>query len=251
MTIPEELLPVIEWWEKDGRQTVAVLAVAAAVAAGYYGFKGWRESRAAAASESLLVATQTEELEEALAGYSGTASGPALRMRLAKKYYDSERYEEALAEYEKLDGAAPDGFDDVPAVGRAQCLEALGRFEEALKAFDAFADAKPKSFLALSARIGAARCVAQLGEREKALERLASVKDGLAADDSSGRELVDSASALVRRWEKREAKTLFDAADAAAKQIEEIPAAAEPSPAAAVETPADAAPAEAEKPAAE
>ena len=28
MTIPEELLPVVEWWEKDGKKALAVLALA-------------------------------------------------------------------------------------------------------------------------------------------------------------------------------------------------------------------------------
>ena len=151
--------------------------------------------------------------------YGGTKSGPALRMRLAKAYFDAERYEEALAEYERMDGSAPEGFEDVPSVGRAECLEALGRLEEAVKSYDAFAEAKPKSFLALTARLGAARCVAQLGDKAKALERLAAVKETV-GDDESAKTLVESAEALVKRWEKREKTTLFDAADAAAKQIE-------------------------------
>ena len=230
MNIPEELVPVVEWWEKDGKQTVAILAVAGIAVAGWYGWKGWSESREARASEALLTAAQAEDLESAVANYGGTKAGPALRMRLAKRYFDSERYEEALAEYEKLDGSAPEGFDDVPSVGRAECLEALGRTEEALKSYDAFAEAKPKSFLALTAKIGAARCVAQLGDKTKALERLAAAKAELAGDDTS-KALVESAEALVKRWEKRERKTLFDAADAAAKQAEETVAAAAEIPA--------------------
>ena len=43
MTIPEELLPVVEWWEKDGKKTLAVLALAGIAAGGYFGWKAWRE----------------------------------------------------------------------------------------------------------------------------------------------------------------------------------------------------------------
>ena len=49
---------------------------------------------------------------------------------------------------------------------------------------------------------------------------------------------VEAATALVKRWEKREKRTLFDAADAAAKQLEA--AAEEAAPA--VEAPAVEAP---------
>lgn len=248
MRIPEELIPVIEWWEKDGKQTVAIVAVAAIAVAGYYGWKGWRDARAVKASDALLTATAVEDIEGAVAEYGGTKSGPALNMRLAKAYFEAERFEEALAAYEKLDGCAPEGFEDVPSVGRAECLEALGRYEEALKSYDAFVDAKPKSFLALTARLGAARCVAQLGDKAKALERLASVKETV-GDDETAKTLVESAEALVRRWEKREKTTLFDAADAAAKQIEADAAA--PVAEVPAEIPAVEAPAEVSAPAAE
>ena len=48
--IPEELLPVIEWWEKNGKQAIVTVVVAAVVAAGYYGFKSHQESQRKAAS---------------------------------------------------------------------------------------------------------------------------------------------------------------------------------------------------------
>jgi len=219
MNIPEELLPVLEWWEKDGKQTVAILLVAGLAVAGYYGVKGWRDGRRIAAADSLMTAYTAEELEDAVAGYGSTQSGASLRMRLAKKYFDAERYQEAFDVYAALEGSAPDGFEDVPAVGKAQCLEALGKFDEAVRAYDAFAEAKPKSFLALTAQLGAARSVAASGDKAKALERLEALKKSLEGDDAAVSR-VEATLSLVKRWEKREAKTLFDAADAAAKQLD-------------------------------
>ena len=219
MNIPEELLPVVEWWEKDGKQTVAILLVAGLAVAGYYGVKGWRENRRLAASDALMTAYTAEELEEAVANYGSADSGAALKMRLAKKYFDTERYQEALDAYKALEKSAPDGFEDVPAVGAAQCLEALGRFGEAAKAYDDFVEKKPKSFLALTAQLGSARSLAASGDKAKALERLEALKKDLEGDDAASSR-VESTIALVKRWEKREAKTLFDAADAAAKQLD-------------------------------
>lgn len=228
MNIPEELLPVVEWWEKDGKQTVAILLVAGLAVAGYYGVKGWRESRRIAAADSLMTAYTAEDMEEAVANFGSTQSGASLKMRLAKKYFDTERYQEALDVYTALEGSAPDGFEDVPSVGKAQCLEALGKFDEALQAYDAFAEAKPKSFLALTAQLGAARSIAASGDKAKALEKLEALKTSLEGDDTAVSR-VEATIGLVKRWEKREAKSLFDAADAAAKQLDaEAPKAEEP-----------------------
>lgn len=100
-------------------------------------------------------------------------------------------------------GATPDGFADVPAVGRAQCLEALGRFEEAQAAFDAFAQsAATNGYLTLSAQLGAARCLAQQGKKDEALKRIAALKDAT-KDDAAAAMRVEAAESLVSRFEKK------------------------------------------------
>lgn len=224
MTIPEELLPVIEWWEKDGKQTLAIVAVCGLAVLGYYGVKNYRAAQADAAAVALMDATGVDELAEAASRYEGTKAGPALRLRLAKAYFDAEKYEEALDLYEKLDGRAPEGFANAPAVGKAMCLEALERYDEAKAAFEAFADAQPKSYLALTAQLGAARAVAAGGDKAKALEMLAALKESV-KDDELAVARVEAATSLVKRWEKRAKRSLFDAADAAAQQLEAAAAA--------------------------
>ena len=67
----------------------------------------------AAASDALVSAYTTEEIEDAVAKFAGSATEGALKLRLAKSYFDAGRYEEALAQYEALVGNAPDGFADV------------------------------------------------------------------------------------------------------------------------------------------
>ena len=215
--IPEELLPVVEWWEKDGKQTVALLVVVALAVAGYYGWKNWKETRRIAAADALVTSYGTEDLEGAVAEFGGTEAGPALKMRLAKNYFDNEKYQEALDVYESLKGNAPDGFEGVPEVGAAESLAALERYDEAIAAYDDFLAKGTNSFLALTARIGAAYALAGKGDKAKALERLEAAKSDLGSD-AAALSRIDAAVDFVKRWEKRAAVSLFDAADAAAKK---------------------------------
>ena len=194
-----ELVPLVEWWEKDGKSTATWLLVAAIAVAGWYGWKNHRAAMKAAASDAVVNAYTTEEIEEAVSKFSGTATAGALKLRLAKNYFDNGRYEEALAQYEALEGQAPDGFADVPAVGKAQCLEALKRFPEALAAFDAFVSASPNGYLTLTAQLGAARCLVQDGKKDEALKRLAALKDA-AKDDALAEARIDATESLVKRF---------------------------------------------------
>ena len=106
------------------------LLAAGIVVAGYHGIRKYRADRRAAAAEVVSNAYTTEELEDAAAKFKGANVEGVLKLRLAKSYFDSANYESALEIYESLDGKAPDGFADVPVVGKAQCLEALGKYDE-------------------------------------------------------------------------------------------------------------------------
>ena len=197
-----ELYPLIEWWEKDGKSTVIWLLVAAIAVGGYYGWKNHRAAVKAAAADALVSAYTTEEIEDAVSKFSGSATAGALKIRLAKSYFDAGRYDEALAQYESLDGKAPDGFAEIPVVGKAQCLEAQGKFAEALKAFEAFAEANPKSCLKLTAQLGAVRCLAQAGDKKSALARVETLKAEVKGDEIS-KARVEATESLVKRYEKK------------------------------------------------
>lgn len=200
-----ELLPLVEWWEKDGKSTVIWLLVAAIAVGGWYGWKNHKATVKAAASDALVSAYTTEEIEDAVAKFSGSAAEGALKLRLAKSYYDAGRYEEALAQYETLIGNAPDGFADIPVVGKAQCLEALGKFDEAAKAFDAFAEASPKNYLALTAQLGAARCFVQAGDKKKALARIDALK-AANKDDELSKARIEATEGVIKRFDPSSAK---------------------------------------------
>ena len=200
-----ELVPLVEWWEKEGKQTLAIAAVAVIAFGGWYGWKHHRASVAAAASDALVNAYTTDELEEAVVRFSGQKTAGALKLRLAKSYYDAGRYDEALAQYEEIAANPPDGFADIPAVGRAQCLEALGRFAEALEAYDAFAQANTNNYLALTAQLGAARSLVQAGDREKALARIESLK-AANQDNEIAKARIDATESAIKRFGSGAAK---------------------------------------------
>ena len=211
-----EFLPLVEWWEKDGKQIVLTLVV---FLAAFGAWKYWQMHQAqvkAAASDALVASFTTDELEASVAKYGDKAAGGALKIRLAKSYFDGGRYEEALAQYEALDGKAPDGFAEIPVVGKAQCLEALGKYDEAQKAFEAFAEANPKSPFALTARLGAARCLCQAGDKAKALSCLEALK-AANQDDELAKMRIEATESLVKRYVKKAAAVAAPAAETPAK----------------------------------
>ena len=217
-----ELYPLIEWWEKDGKQTVIWLLVAAIAVGGWHMWKHHRAAVKENASAALVNAYTTEEIEDSVSKFSGTATGGALKLRLAKNYFDAGRYEEALAQYEALSSAAPEGFADIPAVGKAQCLEALGKFDEAVKAFDAFAVANPTNYLTLTAQLGAARAVAQAGDKKAALARIETLKATNKGDEIA-KARIEATEVAIKRYEKKVAAPA-PAAKPAEKAAEAKPA---------------------------
>lgn len=219
MKIPPEFYPVITWWEKDGKRLVTYVAVAAVLVLAYRGFVAHKASVRVAASAALVNSYTTEELEESVARFSGTPTEGALKLRLAKSYFDRGNYSAALEQYEALIGSAPAGFEAIPQVGRAQALEATGNYEGAISAYDKFVEENPAHYLTLTAKLGAARSIALIGDKAKALERLETIKEEVKADEISTAR-VNATIDVVKRYEKRAEKSLFDAANDAAQAIE-------------------------------
>ena len=179
------------------------LVVAAVAVGGYYGVKNHMAAKKAASSLSLVTSVTAADFEDAVSKYGSSDAGGALKLKLAKRYFDDGRYDEALAKYDELAKAAPDGFDGVPAVGRAVCLEAKGQYAEAKAAFEAFAGdaANAKSFLLLTAKVGAIRATALGGDREGALKAAAALKESVAGDELA-KARVEQLEDLVKRLAK-------------------------------------------------
>lgn len=225
-----ELLPVWDWWVKEGRSTLLMLAVAAIAIGGFYAGRNWLHSRDAAANAALVNAFTTDELESAVADYGSTKIGESLRLRLAKSYYDGGRYQDALESYDALVAkmAAGGPFTDIAKIGRAYSLEGLKKFAEAQKAFADYAadEANAESYLLLTARLGAARCKALAGDKDAALKDFDALK-AKAQDEIAKTRIERMADAVRRHDPKRAARSLFDAANSAAASLEKSAKAAE------------------------
>jgi len=237
---PPELIPLYDWWKKEGRSWLVTLAVAAAVVGAYYGVRSWMSARKAAASSALSSANTADELETAVAQYGSSKAGGSMKLRLAKAYYDDGRYQDAYDLYSKLAGSEPEGFKDHVTIGLAFSLEGLKKYDEARGAFAKYADDKANTngIFRLIAQLGAARCKAQAGDKEGAVKDLEALKADY-KKDSMEEARIDDMIDVCKRWEPR---SLFDAANEAAKQLQApAPAAAPAAPAA--EKPADPAPA--------
>ncbi len=226
--LPIEMLPLYDWWKTNGMQTVITFIAVVVVAGGAFAFKQVRESKISGANRELLKANSLEELETAVAQYGSIKAGNAARLRLAKAYFDASKYDEALSAYDAcLNKGAPKGFDDIATVGRAHALEGLGRLDEALAAYQAFDKASPGHYLQPQVQMGIARIYTMQGkkaEAKKLLETLKAQKTGTPAWEMA----VANLEGIIDRYEPRAARSLFDAADAAAKTV---PAPAAPAPA--------------------
>lgn len=172
--------------------------VAALAVGGYYGVKNYRATQRAAASEALVASSTTDDFAEAVSKFGKSDAAGALKLQLAKKYFDDGRYEESASLYDELIAAVPEGYDGIPQVGRAMCLEAQGKLAEAEAAFVAFAEANPESYLFLTAKLGAFRTMALSGRKDDALKGLGELKTSL-GDDELAKARVTQLEEFVKR----------------------------------------------------
>ena len=241
--IPEELIPVVNWWQDHGPRTLAWVGAVVVVCAAVYFWRANEASADANAVVALANATQTEDFE-AVAALDAEAS-PLARLDLAHGLYASGDYENALGVYEaslaELDDPA---IRDIAAVGRVCALEALGPVDEAhpppaeqhapkanaphealaaaaeLEA--AFAKAAPTHYLTSELILAKARILCQQGDKAAAQEAL---KPLLGAPEGSPlakyKPQAERTAQIIAAYEK---KTLFDQAAEAAPAVPAAPA---------------------------
>ena len=209
--IPEELIPVIDYWERHGKKTVAVALVALVAGVGYWAWDRARTQTRQEVSDALVqqymrgmpkhdAESAIEELSDAIGKANDPAVIPLLKLRLAKAQYAAGRYAEAEALYAELKDNAPAGYEDVPAAGLAATLEAAGKIAEARQAYDAFIAASGASVLKLEAQLGSARCLAQSGKKDeavKAVEKLLAEQEGLESAKADKEAALEKAKAAL------------------------------------------------------
>ena len=236
-----ELIPLWDWWVKEGKSILVMLLVVALGVAGFYGVRGYLRGRNAAIAQTLQQANTPEELATAVSDYGSSSAGVGLKLRLAKSHYDADHFQDALDVYEAVlkDSGKDDPFRDIAELGRAFSLEGLKKYAEASEAFSAYASDEAKSHdgFRLTAKLGIARCKAQQGDVAGAEADLKALKD--ATSDEQQKSRIEGMLNLLKHYD-------FSRVDAAPLDAFTLPAtdlpapAAKPAPAPAAAKPASA-----------
>jgi len=217
--LPLELIPVYLWWRANGTQLLMNVAVALVAGGLVFGGLAWRKGRAADANRAFAQASALDELQAVVDTYGSMKVGNAARLRLAKAYFDAEDYEAALQTYEAcLKKGEPPGFAGFARLGMAHTLEAMGSLDEATAAYVKFAEESPEHFLVPQAQMGLARVLTLQGKKDEAKLLLETLKA-----ERTGEPMVEMAVAqltgVIDRYEPRAARSLFDRADEAAREL--------------------------------
>ncbi len=114
-------------------------------------------------------------LKSLVSNYGGTHSGDLGRFLLANCYYQLQKYNEALKQFQDFSPSDP-LFNASRLAGVAQCYEALGKYAEAADNFEKAGTKYPQLANAAEYLSDAARNYAIAGQKERAVELYRRVK---------------------------------------------------------------------------
>jgi len=166
---------------KKGTQWILLLGAAGilAVSVAFTLRARERNARDRAALDFSTAATP-EALQNVINSHANTPVAALAQLQLKTQRFNLGEYELALGNYEAfLDANIGHPLGNAASLGRLMCLEALGRFAEALEGFSAFAAG---DVLYPQAQFGRARCLEKL-------DRLGEARDVYVA---IGEELPDT-----------------------------------------------------------
>ena len=137
------------FWERYKKEVMAVLILALLGVAGFGGYRLYSERQSNAAAEMLAGAKTSTDFEKVIAEYPGTAAGASAYLLLA----DAQRNEKKFAEANTTLQTFLDKFPKNELTGTARLamggnLEALGKKDEALAAYQRVVAGDPKGFVA-------------------------------------------------------------------------------------------------------
>jgi len=148
--------------------------------------------------QQLYAVAQIADLEKTAKRYPSAPAAPLLLLRIAKSYYVAGNNAMALSKYDEFLARFPNHIMSGTAeMGRAQCLEAMGRYDEAMQRYASFLGTSTNHYLAVHAVLGKGRCLERLGRRDEARTMY---EDFLAADPENPWEFLLN-EALVRTKE--------------------------------------------------
>lgn len=201
----DEVEMLREFIRNHGQTLVIALGVCLAIALGFGAYKNHKQSSAIRASQLLMNARSSEELQQVVSQHPSAPTTPLAMLTLAARYYDDGQYEMARFTYSQFEQKYPKhSLIDVATLGKAQCLESEGQLSEAISAYESLFSSKPDHFLAPLARLSKARALMQMGRFDDARTEY---EDFIAANpDSDWATLAESALLFVDKEVRSAAK---------------------------------------------
>jgi predicted negative regulator of RcsB-dependent stress response len=164
------------FWDRYKKEVMAVLVFALLAVAGYGGYRFYNDRQANAAATQLASAKTPADFQKVITDYPNTSAGGSAYLLLA----DAQRNEKKFDEANKTLQTFVDKFPKHELVSTARLamagnLEALGKKDEALAAYQRIVAGDPKGFIAsvaLYSQIHLLKERKQIDEARKVCETL-------------------------------------------------------------------------------
>lgn len=180
--VPEELIPVIQWWQRNGSKTMTILSVVLGLSALVYYWKDTTEKNQDNAVVTFAQSSTTDDFAIVADGNKGPAI--AARAAQARGLVNTCEYADALVICDQyLAQAEEPSIKAAFTMTKVHALEGEKRFDEALTTLEAM----DPSFLDKEALFVKARLLCQKGDKDGAKAILAP----LAADEATATRAKD------------------------------------------------------------
>ncbi len=205
--INEEWIAVRDFIQKHTSTALTTLLVILVAGFAVWTLNQRRAQQVLEAEQRLATAQSSSEFEEIVSRFPRSEAAPLAQLSLAKVHFDLGRYQEALEAYEYFKNTwSEHPFTSTATLGRLFALEALGapeQMEEAEAGFRDFAEKNPDHYLYPQARLGEARLKQHLGYLEEAR---AIYEDFIAnhPDNPWGAEIEERLMDLERKMQRQQ-----------------------------------------------
>jgi TolA-binding protein len=137
------------FWERYKKEVMAVLIVALAAVAGYGGYRIYSDRQANAAATMLASARTVVDFQKVISDYPSTPAGESAHLLLADVQRNEKKFSEANATLQTfLDKFPKHELACTARLAMAGNLEALGKKDEALTAYQRLVSGDPHGFTA-------------------------------------------------------------------------------------------------------
>jgi TolA-binding protein len=137
------------FWERYKKEVMAVLILALLAVAGYGGYRLYSDRQANAAATMLSSAKTAPDFQKVISDYPGTPSGGSAYLLLADAQRNEKKFSEANATLQTfLDKFPKHELAGTARLAMAGNLEAMGKKDDALTAYERVVSGDPHGFTA-------------------------------------------------------------------------------------------------------